>query len=73
MIDFEIKTVDHLTKAESNLADHLLNELIDNCHELEEFSEVSVYGLDVRNKKVVISIEYDNPGDEEEETIFCHF
>lgn len=55
------------------LATKLLNQLTDTCHELEEFGNVQFISLDETNKKLIISLDYDDPEENGEDTIFCNY
>lgn len=56
------------------LSNKLLLELLDSCHDLEEFSTVRIYGivLDDDSNKILFSIEYFDP-EGEGDTIFCNY
>jgi hypothetical protein len=56
------------TKKQKKLADELYEELLECSHNLEEFSTVSVYGLETRKDKfgdietnIIFSINYGDP------------
>ena len=55
------------------LGTELMRQLIDTCHELEEFGNVEFISLDTDKKKIVLSFDYDDPEENGHETIFCHY
>ena len=55
------------------LATRLLNQLTDSCHELEEFGNAQFISLDEDNKKLIISLDYADPEETGEDTIFCNY
>ena len=61
------------TKEQCELAQKLKLELEESCHELEEFSDVQVYGLDIKEdneNSILFSVAYGEPENDGNITIF---
>ena len=73
---------ENFTPEQEKLAESLKSELLDACHELEEFSHVVVYGLktelewqeeskeEIYNTSVLLEIDYSDPEKDKKITIF---
>ena len=65
---------ENLDDVQKELADKLLEELLDTCGEVEDYTDVEILGLDLTddsNKKLILSFVYDKP--DGNDTIFCKF
>lgn len=62
----------NFTKEQKQLADMLLDELTDECHHLEEFSSVYVYGLVEQGggTSILFEVSYSDPEEDGNMTIF---
>jgi hypothetical protein len=62
----------NFTKEQKQLADRLLDELIDESHHLEEFSSVHVYGLVERGTgtSILFEVSYSDPDEDGNMTIY---
>lgn len=72
--EMTMTNVADFTEEQRVLSEKLLAELLDGCHELEEFSSVTVYGLeeDEHTSGILFKIEYADP-EGRGNTIFCNY
>ena len=52
------------------LSEKLLDQLLEQCHELEESGDVRVVGINEKTKELIISVSYVDPENTGEHTIF---
>jgi hypothetical protein len=55
------------------LGTELMRQLMDACHELEEFGNIEFISLDTEKKKIVLSFDYGDPEENGNGTIFCNY
>lgn len=57
----------------SDLKEELRKQLLDACHELEEFGDVRAVSIDQKAKEVTMVFKYDDPENNGNRTIFCNY
>jgi hypothetical protein len=55
------------------LKEVLLEQLLEACHELEEFGEARAISIDEKTKEVIIAFRYDDPENNGNNTLFCNY
>lgn len=67
-----VTLAENFTKEQKELADMLLDELLENCSELSDSSSVHVYGLVERGSgtSILFEVSYSDPEEDGNMTIF---